>query len=419
MADMSEEKRLRVCWLVPGFAESEDDPRYSFLRREAHELVEFAEDVELTVVVEAPWKGDQVSGFSVECFTRPTTPFSKGGSVFSALRADPRQLLNFVRAPRRSYPTLWRIASLVTLLRELRPDVVHSHFAVPGGTCGVSIARCLSAAIVVSLRGVDVAVVHALDYGFRLDPGYDSAIRRSLPKVDLCLTATRQMRAAAVSAGALESRAVVLPNSISPSGRSDSQRVQRPAGAVRVSLSVGDLTERKGFDRGIRALAHLPLDHHYVVVGEGAERGPLTRLAGVLGVADRTHLLGELSPSEVRAWMADADCYWFLSRFEGFGNVLLEAFAAGAAIVATTEGAAPELSCSDGSIEMLLEPDDPQELARLTELVSTEVRVESRAEELMRFSPSLRSESLLELYRISLSNRRETLADEGRRSSRL
>lgn len=398
-ASNKRDERLRACWLVPAFPESADDPNYTFLWREARELTELALVDLLVVVVDGEWNGEQPDGFEVRPLPRPRSAVAKARSLWSSFRSDPNRTLSFIKNPEATYPTLWRIGSSIQMLREWRPDVVHSHFAVPNGTCGLPVAKALGAASVVSLRGVDLAVDEDLEYGFRRDQAYDRELRSSVAQVELCLTATGAMRAMAIDAGARESTAAVLPNSFNPAAVDTEIAVTRPDGAVKVILSVGHLIERKGFDRGVRALAQLPSDHHYVVIGSGPELDRLVDLAAKLGVNDRTHFIGQVPPGEVVPWMRAADCYWFLSRFEAFGNVLLEAFASGSPIVATSRGVAPELAGYGGSCSILIDPDDTEELARLTKLRIMHGPLEPKSEVLERFSSATRSFELANLYR--------------------
>jgi mannosyltransferase len=65
------------------------------------------------------------------------------------------------------------------------------------------------------------------------------------------------------------------------------------------------------------------------------------------GLSDRIRFLGELPIEEVPAWYQRISIYVFASRVEGFGLTMLEAMAAGNAVVATRAGAA-ELVIEDG-----------------------------------------------------------------------
>lgn len=112
---------------------------------------------------------------------------------------------------------------------------------------------------------------------------------------------------------------------------------------LRVVLGVGRLHEQKDFATLIRAMSLLPDDHRLLVLGEGAERGPLTALAGRLGLGDRVDLVGFVS--NPYPFFRHADVFVLSSRWEGLPTVLVEALAFPVALVAT--------DCPSGPREIL------------------------------------------------------------------
>ena len=73
------------------------------------------------------------------------------------------------------------------------------------------------------------------------------------------------------------------------------------------------------------------------------------------GLEERVRFLGELPVEEVPLWYQRISIYVFASRVEGFGLTMLEAMAAGDAVVATRAGAA-EMVISDGDTGVLTPP---------------------------------------------------------------
>lgn len=82
------------------------------------------------------------------------------------------------------------------------------------------------------------------------------------------------------------------------------------------------LTERKGVDQIIRALAELP-DHKLFVAGDGKSRAQLEELARREGVADRCLFAGY--SKDAFRFIPHYDVYALPSRSEGFPMALLEA----------------------------------------------------------------------------------------------
>lgn len=75
------------------------------------------------------------------------------------------------------------------------------------------------------------------------------------------------------------------------------------------------------------------------------------------GLEHRVRFLGELPIAEVPRWYQRISIYAFTSRNEGFGLTLLEAMAAGVALVATRAGAADKVIV-DGETGILVPPGD-------------------------------------------------------------
>ncbi|HET9781677.1 MAG TPA: glycosyltransferase family 1 protein [Candidatus Dormibacteraeota bacterium] len=87
-----------------------------------------------------------------------------------------------------------------------------------------------------------------------------------------------------------------------------------------------------------------------------------------LGLRDRVRWLGHVPDSEMPAVVARASAVLYPSLAEGFGLPVLEAFAAGVAVVSSNRGPIPELS---GDAAMLVDPTDVKALRDAIEAVLT------------------------------------------------
>lgn len=89
-------------------------------------------------------------------------------------------------------------------------------------------------------------------------------------------------------------------------------------------ISVGRLHRQKGFDLLIKSLECLSdLDFNVKIVGDGPSRKSLEQKVVDCGLDGRVEFLGYRS--DVLELMEDSDLYVLSSRWEGFGNVLVEA----------------------------------------------------------------------------------------------
>lgn len=111
------------------------------------------------------------------------------------------------------------------------------------------------------------------------------------------------------------------------------------ADGVRLILSVGRLSRRKGFDTVIRclpAVLEAGVDVHYAVIGIGEDRDYLAGLVDECGVGGRVHLLGHVPMDDLPRWYNACDLFVLANRdiegdTEGFGIVYIEAAACGKA----------------------------------------------------------------------------------------
>lgn len=112
-------------------------------------------------------------------------------------------------------------------------------------------------------------------------------------------------------------------------------------------LCAGRLVAQKDFALALAAFARLERPAaRLVLLGDGAERAALERLAMRLGIAGRVEFAGHVA--DIAPWLARADLFLLSSRFEGYPAVLVEALAAGVPVVATR--------CSPAIDEILADP---------------------------------------------------------------
>jgi mannosyltransferase len=138
----------------------------------------------------------------------------------------------------------------------------------------------------------------------------------------------------------------------------------------------GRVRRQKGSDLFVEAMCRLlpqyP-DFSAVVIGlTTVDNRPflegLKQQVAVAGLTERIRFLGELPVDEVPLWYQRISIYVFASRVEGFGLTMLEAMAAGDAVVATRAGAA-EMIITDGADGVLAPVDDVGALVAALELL--------------------------------------------------
>jgi mannosyltransferase len=136
----------------------------------------------------------------------------------------------------------------------------------------------------------------------------------------------------------------------------------------------GRVRAQKGSDVFVEAMCRLlPRHPDFTAVMVGAITPEQTSFANDLkkrieaaGLGSRIVIAGELPVEQVQRWYQRLTIYAFTSRNEGFGLTLIEAMAAGAALVASRAGAA-ELVVEDGVTGVLTPPGDVDALVAALE----------------------------------------------------
>jgi glycosyltransferase involved in cell wall biosynthesis len=162
-------------------------------------------------------------------------------------------------------------------------------------------------------------------------------------------------------------KAVVIPNPCTNRGSAGIPAQDPPA-----FVATGRLDRQKGFDlllQAFVAVAQQVPDATLTIFGEGPEQQELSSLIDRLGLTGRARLSGRTRrPGD---WINHGNLFVLSSRFEGFPNVLVEAMAAGMAVVAFDCAWGPAELVTHSETGMLVEVENVDQLARaMTELAS-------------------------------------------------
>jgi colanic acid/amylovoran biosynthesis glycosyltransferase len=247
------------------------------------------------------------------------------------------------------------------LLRALRVDHVHAHFAT--WAAGAAMRAAQRAGVPYSFTA------HATDI-WRDTVDTDALVER-MAGASFVVTvseANRRHLDGLLARAGRRGRVVRLYNGL------DLDRL-RPAGGPRergVVVAVGRLIEKKGFadlvdaTRILDARGRAP---RTVIVGDGPERGRLEAQIAAAGLAGRVELVPALTQDEVLGLIGSATAFALPCVIgadgdrDGLPTVLLEAMALGTPAVSTTVPGIPEM-IEDRVSGLLVGQRDPAALAR-------------------------------------------------------
>ncbi len=254
--------------------------------------------------------------------------------------------------------------SLISLIREERPTIIHSYlFSANWRT--LLVGRIMRVPLVItSVRNVDIHSRSAFLWAERLLSGLNDLVIANAEAVKEYVSREhwiRESRIKVVMNGVAAGRVAQLTSS-TEDGHAD--------GTAPMVLMVASLTPKKDHVTFLKAAAEVSRrvpEARFVVVGGGPLRGALERLARELGLEDRVEFRGETH--DVAGALAEADVCVLTSLKEGCSNFVLESMLVGRPVVATDAGGNREL-VDDGRTGYIVPVGDaPAVAARIVELL--------------------------------------------------
>jgi glycosyltransferase involved in cell wall biosynthesis len=262
---------------------------------------------------------------------------------------------------------IWRLARLC---RQRRVAIWHGH-DYKSNALGLLLRRVWPMRLVTTLHGWT-------NLSGRV-PLYVRVDKWCLPRYEAAICVSEDLAAECRGLGLADERVHLVHNAIDT--REYARRLPRceakrawgvPEEALLVG-AVGRLSDEKGFDlliRGVHGLRQKGLPVVLAIAGEGPTRAALQRLIAELKAAAYVRLLGHLA--DPRGLYEALDLFVLSSHREGLPNVVLEAMAMEAPVVATRVAGVPSL-VEDGRSGLVVPPGDLPALADAMERLLRDV----------------------------------------------
>jgi teichuronic acid biosynthesis glycosyltransferase TuaC len=250
---------------------------------------------------------------------------------------------------------LFMALSIFPLMRRLKREIgfelIDAHFIYPDGVAAWLLGRWLKVPITITLRGQITRITKT-----RIQKSLCVAAMRAATKV---FSVADFLRRGVIEMGINPEHIQVIANGVNLARfkPADPQIYRRKLGLsadAKVLISVGWLTEGKGFHRVIELLPKLRQQFpnlHYIIAGgpssEGNWEAYLKDQVRSLGLATIVHFLGPVEPQELYLLYSSGNVFVLATRIEGWANVFLEAMACGLPVITTNVGGNPEVVISD------------------------------------------------------------------------
>ena len=250
--------------------------------------------------------------------------------------------------------------------RRLKADVVHLHFPYPLG----EMAHLLSGSRAKTVITYHSDIVRQKTLRFFYRP----FLWRILRRADRIIATSGRYLDTSPYISPFKNKSVVIPlgADVEQFIDVDPQRVAAlrdqllglSVSPSHLLLSVGRLRYYKGLDDLIRAMPSIP-NARYVIVGSGPMESEWRQLAAASGAGDRIVFVGEVPDADLPLYYAACDLFVLPAnaRAEAFGTVIVEALAAGRAVISTEVGTGTSWVNVDGQTGLVVPPRDPRALA--------------------------------------------------------
>ncbi|MEK6601358.1 MAG: glycosyltransferase family 4 protein, partial [Candidatus Binatota bacterium] len=250
------------------------------------------------------------------------------------------------------------VFALRRLIQKEEYDIIHFH---------TKRAHALSLWLGRIGPGIRYVVTRRMDYPVKRNWYNDYLYNR---RVDGVVAISRKIADLLVEGGVRSGKIRLIHSGIDPA---PFQRKPGggPGAAPRVIGTVAVLEERKGHRFLLEAAGLLKQQGHrlkYRFAGEGLQRQRLQQIALELGLREEVEFGGFIP--DIPGFLSTIDIFVLPSLYEGLGVAVLEAMAAGKAVVATRVGGLPDL-VDDTLTGLLVPAKDSEGLARaISTLVS-------------------------------------------------
>ncbi len=301
-------------------------------------------------------------------------------------------------------------------LRELKPDIIHTHTPWLLGQIGLKLAKRMQIPCVSTCHTQYTEYTHYFPFAPQIVKRLFiiNLMRRYYNQCDGVIVPSKLMMEMLQGFG-VRAPMYVIPTAndlntvMDPNARAQIRQKAGIPESARVLLYVGRLAKEKNLNLIFEAFEKLAQKHgdlYLLIVGGGPYESTAKQIASSLKSLNRIVFAGAKPRSEVTKYYSAGDIFVFPSMTETQGLVLCEAMAAGLPCVAVRAGGSTEM-INEGEDGLLAE-NDVDDFAAKIELLLTDKEMHSRfSESAVRnsalFTPAEMTAKVLAVYKSVLS----------------
>lgn len=282
---------------------------------------------------------------------------------FPYILPNPKNILSMIA---RSIPLVHDIGRIIDTHKV---DIINAHFAIhPVFYANLTkIFYPNHVPVVATLHGSDVYILPKINLIGKI------LLQVNLSWSDRVIVHSMALLKEAETYSKVRDKSHIIPNGINANefATSNSSLILQRRSYI---LSVGRFVNHKGFDTLIEAsnlLHKICPEIKVLVAGYGPEKQTYIHLIRKLGLESVIDVIDSPERKKIIELMKNCTIFVLPSRSEGMPLVLLEALAAGKAIIATSVGAIPEI-IEEGINGLIVEAEDPVQLADAMHKLITE-----------------------------------------------
>lgn len=285
--------------------------------------------------------------------------------ILSISEADPLQWIDpgvkVIKLPfPRPHGYYLNVFKTKKILRELKPDLLHAHYASGYGT----LARQVKFhPLLLSVWGCDV-----LEFPFQ-STLKKRIIKKNLRAADYLASTSHVMKEQTEKLIRPQNPVHITPFGVDCDTFKPIEKFRRSIREDEFIVgTVKYLGKPSGIEYLVRAFSILKENYtgtkrlRLIIAGDGSQKRKLEQLAEELNIGQETTFLGNISHSEIPALLNRFSVTVFPSLWESFGVSIIEASACGLPVITSDVGGLPEV-VQDGVTGLIVPREDPPAIA--------------------------------------------------------